>query len=126
MIFLLSQDAFAASGTHGQLLDSKLELRAELIFQQLRCPVSQDETIGASNTSLASDLRTVIREQVKEGRTSNEVLSWMVTRYGEAIIVRPELQITAIFSYMSATFILLIASVEICLKNKPLYSIWFY
>ena len=72
------------------LSDATLEQRARDISQNLRCLVCQNESIDESNASLARDLRLLVRERVMEGETDQEVLEFIVDRYGEFVLLRPQ------------------------------------
>ena len=72
------------------LPDATLEKRARDISQNLRCLVCQNESIDESNASLARDLRLLVRERLMEGETDKEVLEFIVDRYGEFVLLRPQ------------------------------------
>ena len=72
------------------LSDATLEKRARDISQNLRCLVCQNESIDESNASLARDLRLLVRERLMEGETDQEVLKFIVDRYGEFVLLRPQ------------------------------------
>ncbi len=72
------------------LSDATLEQRARDISQNLRCLVCQNESIDESNASLARDLRLLVRERLMEGETDQEVLDFIVDRYGEFVLLRPQ------------------------------------
>ncbi len=74
--------------------DPALEARVMAIAEELRCVVCQNETIAASQADLARDLRAQIRQQLREGRSAEDVMDFMVTRYGQFVRYRPPLQAT--------------------------------
>lgn len=59
------------------------------ITNELRCLVCQNQTIADSNAELAVDLRNQVREQLKQGKSQQEILDYMVTRYGDFVLYRP-------------------------------------
>jgi cytochrome c-type biogenesis protein CcmH len=69
--------------------DPALEARVFEISHDLRCLVCQNETIAASNADLAVDLRGQIREQLKGGRTPDQIRAYMVQRYGDFVLYKP-------------------------------------
>ena len=71
------------------LKDPAQEARAEAIGRQLRCPVCKTESIEESDADFTKDLRRVVREQVAEGKTDQQVLDFMHQRYGDFILLRP-------------------------------------
>lgn len=71
------------------LPDPALEARARDISKGIRCPVCQGETIDDSNASVARDLRLVIRERLVAGDSDEEVVAYVVDRYGEFVLFEP-------------------------------------
>lgn len=69
--------------------DPALEARAREISKGLRCLVCQNESIDESNASLARDLRLIVRERLVAGDTDEEVVEFVVDRYGEFVLLRP-------------------------------------
>lgn len=76
--------------------DPALEGRARELSKNLRCVVCQSENIDESNVDLARDMRIRIRELLTEGRTDDEVMDFMVTRYGDFVLMRPPLKTTTL------------------------------
>ncbi|MEP6658058.1 MAG: cytochrome c-type biogenesis protein [Betaproteobacteria bacterium] len=70
--------------------------RAVRLSEQLRCLVCQNQTIAESNAELALDLRQKIREQIAAGRTDDEIIAYMVERYGDFVLYRPPLKATTL------------------------------
>ena len=66
-----------------------LELRYHQLSQELRCPKCQNQNIADSNAPIARDLRVVLYEQLEQGATDDEILAYMVARYGEFVRYRP-------------------------------------
>ncbi len=73
------------------LQNPELESRARAISQNLRCLVCRNETIDESNAPLASDLRVLVREQLVNGMSDEEVYDFVTERYGEFVLLKPEL-----------------------------------
>ncbi len=73
------------------LKDPKLEARARNISKNLRCLVCQNESIDESNADLARDLRVLLRERLKAGDTDEEAVNYLVSRYGEYVLLKPRL-----------------------------------
>jgi cytochrome c-type biogenesis protein CcmH len=65
------------------------EARVREIASQLRCPICQGLSVGDSPSELANEMRTLIREQLQQGKTSAEVLDYFAQRYGEWILLAP-------------------------------------
>ena len=93
-VFLLCLFLPAAAGAvqpDEVLDDPALETRARSISKQLRCLVCQGEDIDESAAGLARDLRLLVRERLKEGDTDAEVLSFVQSRYGAYVLMKPPL-----------------------------------
>ena len=71
--------------------DADLERRYHRLSDELRCPKCQNQTISDSNAPIAKDLRFLLHEQLESGASDDEILSFMVARYGEFVRYRPGL-----------------------------------
>lgn len=69
--------------------DPVLEARASALASELRCPVCQGVSIEASPSPLALQMKDLIRTQLAEGRTDQEVRAYFVSRYGEWVLLEP-------------------------------------
>jgi cytochrome c-type biogenesis protein CcmH len=74
------------------LPDPKLEARARGLSHELRCMVCQNESIDDSAAPLAHDLRVLVRERLKAGDTDQQVLDFLVARYGEFVLLKPRFE----------------------------------
>ena len=70
--------------------DPALEARARDISAGLRCVVCRNESIDDSNADLAGDLRVLVRERLLAGDTDEEVVDYIVDRYGEYVLLKPQ------------------------------------
>ena len=91
------------------LADSALEARARKLSVELRCLVCQNQSIDDSNAPLARDLRLLVRERLKKGDTDQEVLSFVVARYGEFVLLRPPFGWHTLLLWLAPLFVLGIA-----------------
>jgi len=73
------------------LADPVLEARARALSKELRCMVCQNESIDDSGAPLAHDLRVLVRERIKAGDSDQQVLDFLVARYGEFVLLKPPL-----------------------------------
>jgi cytochrome c-type biogenesis protein CcmH len=85
---LLAGPAFAL-GPDELLEDPVLEDRARELSKGLRCLVCRNESIDESNADLARDMRLLLRERLVEGDSDEEVVAFLVERYGEYVLLRP-------------------------------------
>ena len=69
--------------------DPALESRARTISSHLRCMVCQNQSIDDSDADLARDLRILVRDRLEAGDSDDEVLDYVVSRYGEFVLLRP-------------------------------------
>jgi cytochrome c-type biogenesis protein CcmH len=79
----------AASDPAERLPDPAQEARARKLFQDVRCLVCQNESIDDSEADLAADLRGIVREQVKAGKSDAEIKRFLTDRYGEFVLLTP-------------------------------------
>ena len=81
----------------GEMLkDPKLEARARELSRELRCMVCQNQSIDESEAPLARDLRLLVRERLTKGDTDQQVLDFLVVRYGEFVLLKPPLESSTI------------------------------
>lgn len=73
------------------LSDPALEARARALSRDLRCLVCQNESIDDSGAALAHDIRVLVRERIKAGDTDQQVVDFLVARYGEFVLLKPPL-----------------------------------
>ena len=75
------------------LADPALEARARALSAELRCMVCQNQSIDLSDAELAHDLRVLVRERLTAGDSDEEVLDYVVSRYGEFVLLKPRLSL---------------------------------
>jgi cytochrome c-type biogenesis protein CcmH len=79
----------AAADPSERLPDPGQEARARAIFAEVRCLVCQNESIDDSQAELAGDLRKLVRDEIKAGRSDDQVRAYLVSRYGEFVLLKP-------------------------------------
>lgn len=92
LMLSLAAPAAQAVAPDEMLSNPVLEKRARTISSELRCMVCQNESIDDSNADLAKDLRLLVRERLVAGDTDEQVLDFLVARYGEFVLLKPRLQ----------------------------------
>jgi cytochrome c-type biogenesis protein CcmH len=70
----------------------QLEARLVDISQELRCLVCQNESLASSHAELADDLRREVRDLIRSGKTDQEIKDFLVARYGDFVLYRPEVK----------------------------------
>jgi len=87
---MLSTSGFAVEPDE-MLQDPALEARARDISAEIRCLVCQNQSIDDSDAQLAKDLRVLVRARLKQGESDDEVMSYIVSRYGDYVLLKPPL-----------------------------------
>ena len=90
--------------------DPALEARVLVIAEELRCLVCQNETIAASHADLAVDLRKQIRLKLKAGQSKQEIVDFMVARYGDFVLYNPPLKASTLLLWIGPFALLAIAA----------------
>jgi cytochrome c-type biogenesis protein CcmH len=88
--------------------DPALEARVVAITAELRCLVCQNQTIADSNSGLADDLRTQVREQLRKGASDAQVLQFMTDRYGDFVLYRPPFKAATALLWIGPTALLVV------------------
>ncbi len=108
LMLALSGPAFAVQPD--EILDDPvLEDRARDLSSGLRCLVCRNESIDESNADLARDMRILVRERLVAGDSDEEVISFLVDRFGEYVLLRPTTQGSNIALWLAAPALFLIA-----------------
>ncbi len=88
--------------------DPVLESRAREISRGLRCLVCRNEAIDESNADLARDMRLLVRERLVEGDSDEEVVAFIVDRYGEYVLLQPTMTGSNLALWLAAPAMLLV------------------
>lgn len=91
------------------LSDPALEARAVALQKQFRCLVCQGESLDESNADLAKDLRRLIRAQIAAGASDEEITHYLVSRYGDFILMKPPFAAETYVLWFGPLGVLLIA-----------------
>ena len=86
--------------------DPVLEQRVMALSSELRCLVCQNQTIADSNADLAVDLRSQVREQLKQGASDGDIIDYMVARYGDFVLYRPPFKATTLALWLGPLLLL--------------------
>lgn len=94
----------------GEMLDDPaLEARARELSQGLRCPVCQNESIDESNAAISRELRVVLRERIMAGDSDAEAIDYIVSRFGEFVLLEPRKDGINLILWLAAPAMLLAA-----------------
>lgn len=88
--------------------DPALEARARALSTGLRCVVCRNESIDESNAELARDMRIILRERLVAGDSDAEAVQFLVDRYGEYVLLRPQRDGMNIILWVSGPVLLLL------------------
>ena len=106
MLFALVTNTAFAKEAAPLAADEAVEKRLVAISEELRCLVCQNESLAGSQADLANDLRREIRAMIHAGKTDQEILDFMVARYGDFVRYRPPVKPTT-WALWGGPFILL-------------------
>jgi cytochrome c-type biogenesis protein CcmH len=119
LLLLLALPA-AAVEPDEMLADPALEARARALSQVVRCVVCQNESIDSSSAGIAKDLRRLIRERLLAGDSDQEVLDFLVARYGDYVLLEPPVKPSTWLLWAAPPLVLLLggAGVVLALRRR--------
>src|ERR1700756_2197580 len=118
LIALVASSLAWAVEPNEMLSDPVLEARARALSKELRCMVCQNESIDDSGAPLAHDLRVLVRERIKSGDSDQQVLDFLVARYGEFVLLRPPLSWHTVALWGLPPAVLLVGAIVILLDLR--------
>jgi cytochrome c-type biogenesis protein CcmH len=101
-----------------RLADPALEARARAISKELRCLVCQNESIDDSGADLAHDLRVLLRERLTAGDSDQEVRRFLVSRFGQFVLLRPPVEPATYALWFGPPLVLLLAAVAVVARIR--------
>ena len=113
LVLLWSTSALAGVEVH-KFDNPEQEQQYNRLVAELRCLVCQNQNLADSNAELAQDLRQEVYEMIQNGATDQEIVSFMVARYGDFVLYRPPFKTTTAFLWIGP-FIILVAGFVILL-----------
>ncbi|MGD0640428.1 MAG: cytochrome c-type biogenesis protein [Roseiarcus sp.] len=93
--------------------DPALEARARDLSSQLRCMVCQNESIDDSDAPLAHDIRVLIRDRIAKGESNDAVRDFLVSRYGDFILLKPPFNAQTLLLWLSGPLTLALGALGI-------------
>ena len=90
------------------LADKNLEIRARVISKELRCLVCRNENIDSSNAGIAKDLRILVRERLVAGDSDEQVVNYVVDRYGEFVLLKPRMSLKNLVPWLAGPILFLL------------------
>ena len=111
--FMTTTFEVLATDPHEIMVDKTLEKRARAINKELRCVVCQNQSIDDSDAPLAKDLRMLVRANLIEGKTDQEVIDYVVSRYGDFVLLKPPVKGATIPLWLGPILIFIIGMIAI-------------
>jgi cytochrome c-type biogenesis protein CcmH len=89
LVLIALLGSFSLSLRAADVKEDPLERQMLDIAKDLRCAVCQNQPVSESNADLAKDMRQLIREQLKAGKSRDEIVAYFVSRYGDYVLMKP-------------------------------------
>ncbi len=117
LALVVAAPAFAVQP--GEMLsDPSLEARARALSAQLRCLVCQNESIDESDATLAKDIRLLIRERIVKGESNAAIRDFLVSRYGDFILLKPPFKASTLLLWLSTPLTLALGAYAIYAASR--------
>ena len=114
---MLSVSAFAAIDTY-QFASPEQEQAYRDITAQLRCPKCQNTNIAASDSIIAADMRTKVFQLLKEGQDRQQIVAYMVARYGNFVTYEPPVTPSTLILWLGPVLVVLIGGAMIFMRAR--------
>jgi len=98
------------SVARAQESNPQTENRIRQLEEKLRCLVCQNQTLAESNAELAGDLRRQVREQVAAGKTDEQIIDYLVQRYGDFVLYNPPFKATTVLLWVGPFLLLAVGA----------------
>lgn len=100
------------------MADPAQEARARNLSRELRCMVCQNQSIDDSDAPLARDLRLLVRERIAAGNTDQQVMDFLVARYGEFVLLKPRVEGQTLILWLIPPLVLVGGGLALWLGNR--------
>lgn len=109
VILVMTMPGVAAAQEARPLAENQqAEARLKALAVELRCLVCQNQTLADSNAPLAEDLRREVREMIAKNMSDQEIIDFLVERYGDFVLYRPPLRVTTMVLWIGPFLLLVI------------------
>jgi cytochrome c-type biogenesis protein CcmH len=116
--FLLAATPAMAVQPSEVMKDPAQEARARDLSSELRCLVCQNQSIDDSDADLARDIRVLIRDRIAKGESNDTIRDFLVSRYGDFILLRPPFKSQTMLLWLSAPLTLLVGALAVFLASR--------
>lgn len=128
MMFVMAVPGLVAAQEARPLAENpQAEARLKALAIELRCLVCQNQTLADSNAPLAEDLRREVREMIAKNMSDQEIIDFLVERYGDFVLYRPPLRATTTLLWIGPFLLLAIAGTALVLavrrRQKALHEV---
>ncbi len=114
---MLSVTALASIDVY-EFDDTEQEQQFKELSQTLRCPKCQNNTISDSNSELAKDLRVKVYEMTKEGKNKEEIVDYMIARYGNFVTYNPPFTIATAILWLGPLFVIVVGFAVLVVNSR--------
>jgi cytochrome c-type biogenesis protein CcmH len=109
----------AAADPAERLHDPAQEARARALFRDVRCLVCQSQSIDESDAELAHDLRQLVREQIAEGKTDAQIRGYLVSRYGQFVLLTPRPSLGNAVLWIGPLLVVILGAAALVGRRRP-------
>ncbi|MCB1412603.1 MAG: cytochrome c-type biogenesis protein CcmH [Xanthobacteraceae bacterium] len=117
LVLAIASPAFAVQPDE-MMADPAKEARARELSRELRCMVCQNQSIDDSEAPLARDLRLLVRERIAAGDSDKQVIDFLVSRYGEYVLLKPRFESQTWLLWLLTPFALLAGALGLWWQNR--------
>ncbi len=120
-LFLVLQLNFSHAGIEfRQFKTTELEARYNVLIDELRCLVCQNQNLKGSNSDLAKDMRNKVYEMIAADKTNQEIVDYMVARYGDFVLYKPPFKSITLLLWLGPLLFFIIALISVIriIKNR--------
>ena len=117
LLTLAATTAYAVIETY-EFSSPALEARYKALSQELRCPKCQNQNIADSNADISRDLRAIVHEQLEAGASDEEIIAFLVDRYGEFVRYRPGMDSNTIWLWSMPILLFLMGSAVMLIQMR--------
>ena len=116
-LLLISCTSFAAIEAY-EFKTKKMESDYNVLINELRCLVCQNQNLAGSNSGLAKDLRKQTHELLTQGKSQDQVVQYMVDRYGDFVLYRPRLKQSTLLLWLGPFALLIVILIVVIFKMR--------
>jgi cytochrome c-type biogenesis protein CcmH len=115
LVLLVPLTCWAGQEARPVAEDPEIEKRMLALTEELRCLVCQNETIAESRADFSNDMRREIRELIKADKTDEEIINFLVERYGDFVLYNPPLKPTTVLLWFGPMILFIVGSITLFL-----------